>query len=470
MAFAPLRWVRRALSKPAKAEQAARRSFVGGMTQSGAALNGWTDSRIDQVRAYRHWTYVAVSLIADRVAMQAPNVGRRLQAGEPTTRRLSRLQLLKALSPTLRYEQLEPVGNDHPLVRLLADPNDPDTGYDLWFETVLFLLLTGNAYWWVPKNKLGLPAAIWVLPAHWVWPVFAPDASVEAYEIRPVEGQYLKRRFPADEVIHFRKKNPTSKFDGHSPQTAIAPWLDIQQSVDRSRWFTFKNGGQQNVAIEFDPQVTDPTDDDLARIEAKYLSRYAGETRAGKPLLCPPGTKVKPLLTSPREFDYCESADQLRDNILAAYKIPTTAIGLGDGLSAQTITAADNLVCARAINPLCRQLGMVLTEKLAPLYGDDLRLWWDDSTPNDPEMVEKQIKTDLSAMAISPNEIRQLRGREPYENGGWDPFAPNIGLVLPWFSGEDINAVNPFTHLFGTQDKPGKKGTKEEEEDTSKEE
>jgi len=430
------------------------------MTQSGAALNGWTDSRIDQVRAYRHWTYIAISRIADRVAMQFPNVGRRLNAGEPTTHRLSRLQLLKALSPTLRYEHLEPVGNDHPLVRLLSDPNDPDTGYDMWFETILFLLLTGNAYWWVPRNKLGLPAAIWVLPAHWVWPVFAEDTSIESYEIRPVEGQYLKRTFPANEVIHFRKKNPTSKFDGFSPQTAAAPWLDTQQSVDRSRWFTFKNGGQQNVAIEFDPQVLDVTDDDLARIEAKFMSRYAGEARAGKPLLCPPGTKIKPLLLSPREFDYCESSEQLRDNILATFGVPHIVAGISQNLTAQASVAAHGLFCSNAVNPLCRQLGQVITEKLCPLYDDDLRIWWDDSTPDDPEMVEKQLKTDMQLMAILPNEVRILRGREPYEHGGDDPILPNIGLCLPWGTGQDFNTVNPYSHELGkpAKSKPGSSG------------
>lgn len=462
----PLAWLRGlGTSLFAKARQGRRKldpwlGFASGGPIVGPSLNGWTDNRGDQARAFRHWVYVAVDLIAQRIASQFPNVGHVRQPGDAAKgHHLGPYLREKALTPLFGQEDLERADHEHPLVRLFSDPNQPDTAYDLFYETVLFQLLTGVAYWWVPRNPAtGLPVAVWVLPSHWVFPVFDRDGIVEAYDLRPAEGNYLRRQFPADEVVFFRKKSSISKVDGYSPQTAGAQWIDSQLAVDRSRWYTFKNGAFPAAALEFSGEYTDPDDTELQRIEAKFLARYAGETRAGKPLLLPPGVKFHKLSLTPREMDYNVSAEQLRDQILALFHVPAAIAGVVKDVTGPTLLAADTLFCGNVINPLCRQLGQTATEHFRKAYDDpSLRVWWDDRTPEDPKMVEERIKTDMNMMAISPNEVRLLRGRKPYEHGGWDPFAPHIGLIMPWATGEDFNAVNPFTHEFGPAKKPGPK-------------
>ena len=59
-------------------------------------------------------------------------------------------------------------------------------------------------------------------------------------------------------------------------------------------------------------------------------------------------------------------------------------------------------------------MGQVLTEQLAARFDPKLRVWWQDCTPDDPAVREKEIMTDCQAGAISVNEIRQLRGRKPW--------------------------------------------------------
>jgi HK97 family phage portal protein len=413
-------------------------------------MTGWSENRSDQARAFRHWTFVAISRIADRVACQAVNVARVQAAPQgPPKGQAARLARQKALAPIANQETTVPAGRDHPLCRLLADPNDPDTAYDLWYETVLFLLLTGNAYWWAPRNAvLGGPAALWVLPSHWVFPVFDRDGVVVAYDLRPDTGGYLTRRLPAAEVIHFRKKSPTNKHDGYSPQTAGAHWIDSQLSVDKSRWHTFKNGAFPAAALEFHDNYSDPTDDDLARIEQKFLARYAGETRAGKPLLLPPGVKYHKISLTPAEMAYVASADQLRDNILALFGVPAVVAGIVQNMTFGAIMAANVNFCSITVNPLLRFLGQVITEKLArPAYGADLVVYWDDATPEDPAAREAAIKTDALLGGITTNELRALRGRQPYAHGGDDPLVPHIGLVLNWGTGRPIEELNPQAAL-----------------------
>lgn len=446
-------------------------SFIAPGPGSGLFAGAWTDSRLEQVRHFRHWVFVAVERLADRVASQAVNVGRLIHSeAEPAKRYLNYPARRKALTPLRGRHDLEPVDDDHQLVRLLSDPNEPDVAYDLWYETVLFLKLTGSAYWWLALNKsTGLPEAIWVLPSHWVWPVFGKDKLIEAYEIRPTEGNYLRQVFPAEEIIHFKRKNTLSKIDGYSPLSAISQWIDIQESVDRSRYHTHKNGAFPMSAIEFDPAYHDPSEEDLNRIEAKFMARYAGEIKAGRPLLLPPGVKYHKLSVTPREMDYGQTSEQVRDSILAAFGVPASIAGLTKGMTYGSLMADHVGFAVNTINPLLRWMGQIVTEKLARRFSPDLRVWWDDTTPDDPQLLETQLKTDMASGSVTPNEVRMMRGRRPYQYGGDDPIIASIGLVLPWGTGDEKNAINPFDRSSKDSESPSKSKPEKESEDSQEE-
>jgi hypothetical protein len=232
---------------------------------AGPWASAWTDSRYEMVRHFRQWVYVAIDRIATAIAMNSPNVsyvyedslrvppqeqsGRWLhKRREALDQRFHRYawrswHRAKALTPLQPHEDLIPVEAHHPLAQLLSDPNDPDTSYDLWYETTMYLLLTGNAYWWVPPlRSTGLPGAIWVLPSHWMVPVWNTQGGIEKYQLRPVEGVFSSVTIPATDVIHFRRKSPLSKHDGYGPLSAGASWVDTQEAMDRSRWHSFRNG------------------------------------------------------------------------------------------------------------------------------------------------------------------------------------------------------------------------------------
>lgn len=405
----------------------------------------WTDSRIEQVRAFKHWVYIAINVIASKIASSLPNVtyvSSELDqavtspgdlAGK-TYNSYSHLRS-KALLPLLSHEQIQPAPSDHPLSRLLLDPNTPDTVYDLFYETILFNRLTGVAYWWTPLNPVtGLPDAIWVLPSHWVWPVYGKpgESHLLGYELRPVEGNYLRRFLPLNEIIEFKHKNPISKIDGYSPMTAASQWIDTLTMVNTARWHAYRNGTFPTVAIQFDGTYLDPSEEDLRRIESKFLARYIGETRSNKPLFLPPGVKATALTLKPNEMIFGETAKETRDNILALYGVPPIIAGIMDGMTTGSLTAAQVGFFCLTINPLLRFMGQVITEKLARLYDPTLRVWWEDMTPDDPSLQEEKIKTDLLAGAITPNEIRLIRGRQPYAAGWGDqPIAPVNMQTLP---------------------------------------
>jgi HK97 family phage portal protein len=393
----------------------------------GAYPAAWTDSRHEQVRHFRHWVFVAVTRIAEKVAQQRPVVSSlripqetRNAPKNPSTalpKQFPEGTRLRALAPIQNTDDLLPVPANHPLVRLLSTFNPTDTGFDLWYETVMYLKLTGSAYWWLPTNNAGLPTEIWGLPSHWVWPVVDQAGQVSQYRLRPTDGASAGVLIPARDVIHFKTKNPLSKLDGYSPQTAGSQWVDSSESVDRSRWYSFRQGMMQQLAIEFDPMVTLPSEDQLNRIEARLAERYQGEHRSGKPLLVPPGAKLKPLTISPREMDFPGSFEQLRDSILALFGVPAVVAGITKNMTYGAVMGALAGFCTFTINPILTLLGQSISQHLAQRYDPRLVVWWHDCTPEDPQVREQEIRTDVDAGAIMVNELRALRGRPPILGG-----------------------------------------------------
>ena len=131
-------------------------------------------------------------------------------------------------------------------------------------------------------------------------------------------------------------------------------------------------------------------------------------------MFLPPGVSVNPLSLGINQMLFGETATEIRDNLLALFGVPASAAGLSKDMTYGSVMASHAGFMQQTINPLLRYFGQVITEKVARRYDESLKVWWEDITPHDPELIEKQIQTDLMCGAITPNEVRVMRGREPY--------------------------------------------------------
>ncbi len=428
----------------------------------------WAQDRVEMVMHFRHWVYRAVGAICDEVAGLEPNVAwvthkDAYYKGKKSALRQRRR--VKSLSAIGEHEEVEHVEPTHPLYRLLSAPNEWDTPGALWYELVMFLKLTGNAYLWVVPNGMGKPCELWVVPSQWCWPRIGPSKQIDRYEVRPFTGGLGQFNIPADEIIWIRYKSPVNKLDGWSPQFAGSEWIDCDDSVWKSRFATFKNGCFPFGAIELDSEFEDPDSFQLDRIYAKFFARSQGELNSGRPLIMPPGAKFNPLQISPAEMLYMESASQCRDNVLALFGCPKEVIGIQDAGSEIAMYGPMAQFSRYTICPLLRMLSQELTLHLAKRWDNNLKIWWDDPTPDNPEQVNRDIETDLKAYAVVPNEVRTLRGREPYAHGGDDPMAlgPMGVTPIPLHTGEDLSFladIMPGADQYGVGPATGRRHEK----------
>lgn len=458
--------------------------------QGQQTLTPWVSNRAEFVQHYRGWNYVAVKAIAEEIACLTPVVARvrngdevrgqmakALRAGkdrravELEYRRMSRKSLAmkrKALAHLQDSDELEPVSKDHPLCRLLRNPNGPDVAFSFFFKLSMYLELTGAAYIWCPVNHFGKPVQLWVVPSHWVYEMAGENELIDHYEVRPTAGlmtpdqmSYGMGWFPgaggrnekveADKIIKLAYANPFSVVDGFSPTGAIGTWIDVSDNMDRSRVQTFYNGIFPGVAVEIDKDFSGPLDDTkIERLRAGLAANYGNVRNTGKPVVLGPGMKLVPWSRTNVEMDYVNSADQNKSWLLAGHKVPQSIVGLTEQSTYSNAAAGKWNFFGSTIRPKVMFLGQVLTEKLAKRFGDDLITYWEEPTPHDPEMDLRKRESMYSHQIITPNEWREMESLEPWEHGGDDPIGTPGMQPLGWATGED-----PMAGMGGMPGMPG---------------
>jgi phage portal protein BeeE len=374
----------------------------------------------------------------------------------------------KALSVVEPHEELEPLEHDHRLRQLWTNPNPWDTSFDWVYELEMFEELTGVGYLWLVPNDAGTPAEMWVLPSHWVWPRTGggryitefndhADELIEYYEVRPWGGMGSAGmlRLPPNEVLMFRWKSPINKIDGYARLAAIAQWIDSEESISKSRWSQFQNQARPEFWVELGPGYEDPENDDIARYEAMFAQKFQGEYNYGKPIWTPPGAKVTPLSFSPSEMAYFQSHEQLRDMIFSTFGVPKTAVGISEGMTYGSVLGTLAQFCQYCLNGRFARLGLTLTKHLASRWNEDarnrswsqsgrngftqggrggrreVRIWYDDCVPADPQQVNSDLAEDRAHYAVTPDEVRASRGRRPYPYLGDAPLVNGPGGLTP---------------------------------------
>ena len=97
-----------------------------------------TATKLNKIRHYRGWVYVAVRAIAEKISQLRPTVGVKQKVGFGKSKHLTKAMRhrLKATTIFSESEDVEPL-EDHPLALLLDDPNEPETSADLWYKTIM---------------------------------------------------------------------------------------------------------------------------------------------------------------------------------------------------------------------------------------------------------------------------------------------------------------------------------------------
>ncbi|MGL6075013.1 MAG: phage portal protein [Fimbriiglobus sp.] len=357
----------------------------------------WRDNPTEQLRQYQSWVYAAVNAIGQEVARQKPFLFLNLGQAD--------------------FEQT-PLPIQHPICKLLDQPNPWTTPWEMWYLTVVSLELTGNCFWYLARDReTNLPVELWIIPTPWV--KIIPDKThyIARYEVS-ANGVSIEN-FSPEEIIHFKYPNPLDVHYGLSPLQANAITIDANQELLKSRYQTFQNGSRPGIVLQSDQTLTNAT---ITRLEELLDSKFGGRRQWHRPLILEQGLKASPWTLTPAEMDFLNSSRLTREEILGIFRVPAPITGLVEniGLGGEIWHGARTMFCEGTIQPKLDLLAQTLTRDLAPRFGPNVCVTFPDCSPRNHTERRQDDELDAKLGLRTVNEIRRARGLKPYPDPKYD--------------------------------------------------
>lgn len=368
----------------------------------------------------------------------------------------------------------EPLGMEHPLVRLLSRPSPTQSGASFRYEQILQLELTGNCYIWKVPNRAGRTVERYVIPTAiltprqpgpglptggmYVSPAMASqysrskdgDGFVEGTGWRMAIGSVI----PMEQMQVIRWPHPLVKDDGYSPMSACALWTDTSEMIDKSRWGHLKRGPDPSLFLTLSDEVEIQNESELDRLSAKIEARLTGEQNRGRAMIGAGIKDAKTLTTAPKEMAYDTGFTQMRDAIMAIRGVGPIAAGIQEGGSYAAFYAALRGFAELSIAPRLALMAEEDTEQLAiPEFGDGVSVEMEPANIDDPTLMIQQVAA--AGEALTRDEVRDiLFGMHPLKNGEGEELMGSAAAQggIPMRPEED---AKPTSDESGATGQPG---------------
>lgn len=316
------------------------------------------------------WVYVAVSRIAEAGALVPLHVYKR--AGE------GRLAV-----------------ENHPLELLLERPNPFLSGFELIEQTLGFLELTGNAYWYLAGDG-GTPTEIWTLRPDRVAVVPHPERHIAGYLY---EAGGIRVPLAPEEVVHFKRWHPSNDYTGLSPVAAARIAIDGDRAMAGWNRAAFsEDRGVPAGIVSINEYVSDA---DFERIKREWRASYGGGQRRTA-FLRGAGIEWKSIGLSHTDLDFLSGRKAHRDEILSIFGVP---VGLIDANATEAnATVAERQFIERTLYPKLVRLAQKITRDLLPFWGNDYVAAFDDIRPTDSAARIAEIAAARGI--LTPDELR----------------------------------------------------------------
>jgi HK97 family phage portal protein len=224
---------------------------------------------------------------------------------------------------------------DHPMLRLVARPNQHYTGHTLWMATLLDWYVDGNAYWLVVRDRGGQPRELWWAPQWSIEPQGDEQTLVTSYRYRT--GTRTIDIDPAD-VVHFRfGLDPDDGRLGYSPLKSVLREVFTDDEAANFTASLLRNLGVPGIMLS--PDGFAPSREELEAVKSELKEMFTGDRR-GEPLVMAGPSKIEQFGFSPEQLLLREIRRIPEERVTAVLGVPAIVAGLGAGLDRSTFTNA----------------------------------------------------------------------------------------------------------------------------------
>lgn len=234
---------------------------------------------------------------------------------------------------------------DHPLARLIAQPNPYTTRYRLIEALMGDLGVWFNAYWLKVRGGGGQLALLRIPPA---LVSVAGGLVPTAYEIN-LGSKTLK--LAPDEIVHFRGFNAESSVLGLSPLETLRRVLAEEAASADYREHFWQNSARMNGIIMRPKDAGQWSLAARERFKREFEALYSGGENSGRTAILEEGMTWKETTFNAQESEYLAGRKLTREECARAYHIPLPMVGILDHATFSNIREQHKNLYQDALGP-----------------------------------------------------------------------------------------------------------------------
>jgi HK97 family phage portal protein len=252
--------------------------------------------------------------------------------------------------------------DDHPLARLLAQPNPEQSGAE-WLEALYGALQTaGNAYAEATGDET--PEELWSLRPDRVKIVPGRTGWAEAYEYA-VDGRSVRIGRRPDgwmPVMQLKLFHPTDDHYGFSPLEAAAFAIDVHNASGAWNKALLDNAARPSGALVYAGKDGERlTAEQFEGLRAQLDETQRGTMNAGRPMILEGGLDWKPMSWTPADMDFIAGKHAAAREIALAFGVPPQLLGIPGDATYANYREANTAFWRGTVAPLARKTAAALT-------------------------------------------------------------------------------------------------------------
>lgn len=375
------------------------------------------------LKAYRGWTYICCSLNAQtlsavplRLYIAKRNRGSKLNVPSRRVKRVAATEITKRahLQRWARKsdaESLEEI-TEHPFLSLMDKANGQENEFDLMHRVVMYLSLTGRAFWWIKTDNLDIPNELWTVKPTKIVPLAGKSATSLITGYKYTIGTEEKK-LRKEEVVYFLQPNPRSLIFGWGNVAGGSDSIDIEQLMATYEKSLFRNQARPDTAYLADESVGL---EEGKRLDKRIKQMFRGANKAGRHILLGGIKEVKAIGYAPKDLAFLQGHKIIREKICAAFHVPMSMVST-ENVNRANAEEGRRVHRENAIRPLCFLIEQKINEQLMPLFADNVFCAFDDPVPEDLLVKREDRAVNLKMGYTTINEERESDGLEPVEWG-----------------------------------------------------
>ena len=298
----------------------------------------------------------------------------------------------------------------HPLLALLARPNQAQGRAELLEAVYGQLMLAGNAYLEAVQGADGALIELHVLRSDRISLVPGADGWPMAYDY-VVGGR--THRYAAEGICHIKTFHPHDDHYGLAPLQAAATAIDVHNAAARWSKALLDNAARPSGAIVY--RGVDGagaiSDDQFTRLQEELETHHQGARNAGRPMLLEGGLDWKPMGFSPSDMEFQKTKEAAARDIALAFGVPPMLLGIPGDATYANYAEANRAFYRLTVLPLAQKVMAHLANWMSSIGGVSVDLAPDlDQVPALATERDSQWRRIAEADFLTEAEKRRLLG------------------------------------------------------------